>query len=108
METFWSVQASKVMEIVPMEATEKGVERGGRRGREPKTDSPNAVCLPALLKIVFAFFPWRDTHSAEEKRSRVKLGMRRRRGRGRERVEFVCKERTIHFRVAVLDPSVGR
>ena len=57
METFWSVQASKVMEIVPMEATEKGVERGGRRGREPKTDSPNPVCLPACLPCSRLFLP---------------------------------------------------
>ena len=55
METFWSVRANKVMEIVPMEATEKGVERGREREGEPKTDSHNVVCQPAcLLKIVFA------------------------------------------------------
>ena len=87
METFWSVRANKVMEIVPMEATEKGVERGREREKEgePKTDSHNVVCQPACLPAQDCFcLSWRDTHSAERKKksagTRISLEMRRKNG----------------------------
>ena len=57
METFWSVRANKVMEIVPMEATKKGVERGRERGKESQRlilTMLSASLLACLLKIVFA------------------------------------------------------
>ena len=116
METFWSVRANKVMEIVPMEATEKGVERGRERGKESQRliltmlSASLPVCsrlfLPLLARYTFG------RGEEEKRRDSEKLEMRRKKGEeealalGWWVLEFVCRGRTIHFRVAVLDPSM--
>ena len=84
METFWSVRANKVMEIVPMEATEKGVERG----REKEGESQRLILtmlsasLPACSRLFLPLLA-RYTFGREEEEKRrdsEKLEMRRKKG----------------------------
>ena len=117
METFWSVRANKVMEIVPMEATEKGVERGRERGKESQRlilTMLSASLLACLLKIVFA--PLGAIHIRQRGRRKAQgLGkVWRCGGRTGRKGHWhwvggylsLFAGRTIHFRVAVLDPSM--
>ena len=118
---FLSVRANKVMEIVPMwKRPKKGSSEGEKEGREgePKTDSHNVVCQPACSRLFLPFLARYTFGRGEEEKRRdsEKLEMRRKKGE-EEALALgwsgggylsLFAERTIHFRVAVLDPPSMR